>query len=209
MTTVLLADDHRLMLAGIAGLFSGTEFEIVAQEVEGAAALSATLELKPDIAVIDHSMPGLTGTQILAELRKSESNTKVVILTAHLDDDSLLEVLDLAVDGIVLKDGGDRVLVECLERVAAGARWIPRELINRAAQLRQDRKDHPLNLLSERERSIARLVAIGLRNRVIAEDLGLTEGTVKVYLNRIYEKLGISNRTELALTVNGARPGSP
>ncbi|WP_168194125.1 response regulator transcription factor [Altererythrobacter sp. TH136] len=205
MTTVLLADDHPLMLAGIASLFAGTSFRIVSQEKDGDAALAAILELKPDIALIDQSMPGLSGVEILQILRQSDNATKVVILTAHLDDDCLVEAIDQSVEGIVLKDGGDRLLIECLEKVAAGSRWIPRELINRATKLREDSRNDPLTQLSSRERSIAGLVAQGLRNRAIAEELGLTEGTVKVYLNRLYEKLGISNRTELALTVNGAR----
>lgn len=126
MTTVLLADDHPLMLAGIASLFAGTSFRIVSQEKDGDAALAAILELEPDIALIDQSMPGRSGVEILQILRQSDNATKVVILTAHLDDDCLVEAIDQSVEGIVLKDGGDRLLIECLEKVAAGSRWILR-----------------------------------------------------------------------------------
>jgi two-component system, NarL family, nitrate/nitrite response regulator NarL len=205
MTRILLADDHPLMLSGIDSLLAHTDYEVIARLTDGNTALAAILASRPDIALIDVSMPGLSGTQILRTLRSAGSAVKVVILTAHLDDEDLLEAMRAGVEGIVHKDGGARQLVECLDKVATGGRWIPRDILIRVSELRRARADDPLNQLSTREREIAELVAQGMRNRAISEELGLTEGTVKVYLNRVYEKLGISSRTELALAINGGQ----
>lgn len=202
MTRILVADDHPLMLAGILGLLADTGFEVIAVLAEGSAALDAILSLEPDIALIDNSMPGLTGVEIIREARKSGSITKIVLLTAHLHDDDLVEVIKLGVDGIVLKDDGGRELVECLEAIASGSRWIPRETMNRVTQIEHEKSNDPLNLLTPRELEIAQLAAQGLRNRGIGEACGLTEGSVKVYLNRVYEKLGVSTRTELSVMIN-------
>lgn len=205
MKTVLIADDHPIMLSGIESLIASAQYQVVGRIADGAEVLPAIDALQPAIVLLDVSMPGMTGTEILGRLREQDSPVKIILLTAQLDDDALLEAMRLGADGIVLKNGGERSLVDCLDKVAAGGRWIPQDLLIRASALRETQKNDPLNTLSERERELSELVAQGLRNRAIAEALGLSEGTVKVYLNRIYEKLGISSRTELVLAIGGAR----
>ena len=205
MKTVLIADDHPIMLSGVESLIASAQYEVVGRIADGAEVLPAIEALQPEIVLLDVSMPGMTGTEILARLREQDSPAKVVLLTAQLEDDALLEAMRLSVEGIVLKNGGERSLIDCLDKVTAGGRWIPQDLLVRASALRERQKSDPLNTLSERERQLSELVAEGLRNRAIAEELGLSEGTVKVYLNRIYEKLGISSRTELVLAISRAR----
>ena len=205
MKTVLIADDHPIMLSGVESLIAGANYNVVARITDGKEVLAAIDALRPEIALLDISMPGMTGIEILRSLRAKNASAKVVLLTAQLDDDALLEAMRLEADGIVLKNGGERSLLDCLEKVAAGGRWIPQDLLIRASTLREWQKSDPLNTLSERERELSELVAQGLRNRAIAEELGLSEGTVKVYLNRVYEKLGISSRTELVLAIGRAR----
>lgn len=204
MKTVLIADDHPIMLSGVESLIAGANYNVVGRISDGAEVLAAIEALRPEIALLDISMPGMTGIEILRSLRGTGASAKVVLLTAQLDDDALLEAMRLEADGIVLKNGGERSLIDCLDKVAAGGRWIPQDLLIRASTLREWQKSDPLNTLSERERELSRLVAQGLRNRAIAEELGLSEGTVKVYLNRIFEKLGISSRTELVLAITRA-----
>lgn len=186
------------MLSGISGLLANSAYEVLARLTNGRAALAAILSEKPDIAIIDNSMPGLTGVEIIREIRISGISVKIVLLTADLNDDDLLEAVLLGVEGIVFKAGGGGELIECLERVSAGLHWISRDILNRAARLKEERAKDPYNQLTPRERQITELVAAGLRNRAIADQCGLTEGTVKVYLNRIYEKLGVSSRMELS-----------
>ena len=205
MTTVLIADDHPIMLSGVESLIASAQYQVVGRIADGADVLPAIAALEPAIVLLDVSMPGMSGIEILRLLGEQGSTAKVILLTAQLDDDALLEAMRLGADGIVLKNGGERTLIECLDKVAAGGRWIPQDLLVRASALREQHKSDPLNTLSERERELSELLAQGLRNRAIAEELGLSEGTVKVYLNRIYEKLGISSRTELVLAITRAR----
>jgi two-component system, NarL family, nitrate/nitrite response regulator NarL len=201
MTRVLIADDHPLMLSGIASLLGSTAYEVVAQVTDGSLVVPQIEATDPEIAILDISMPGARGIDIVRELRGRGDDLKLVLLTAQMEDDDLLEALRLNVDGIVHKNGGERMLVDCLDTVIAGGRWVQQDLLVRAGQLRQQRENDPIHSLTAREREITDLVRQGLRNAAIAEELGLTEGTVKVYLNRIYEKLGIASRIELALLV--------
>ena len=205
MKTVLIADDHPIMLSGIESLIASAHYPVVGRITDGAEVMAAVDALRPAIVLLDVSMPGMTGIEILRKMREQESPAKVVLLTAQLEDEDLLEAMRLEADGIVLKNGGERSLIDCLNTVAGGGRWMPQDLLVRASALREKQKNDPLNTLSERERELSDLVAQGLRNRAIAEELGLSEGTVKVYLNRIYEKLGISSRTELVLAIARAR----
>jgi two-component system, NarL family, nitrate/nitrite response regulator NarL len=205
VTTVLIADDHPIMLSGIESLIASADYKVVGRITDGSEVIAAVDALQPDIVLLDVSMPGMTGLEILQRLRETGSPAKTVLLTAQFEDDALLVAMQLRADGIVLKNGGERSLIDCLDKVVAGGRWIPQDLVVRASALREKQKNDPLNSLSERERELSRLVAQGLRNRAIADELGLSEGTVKVYLNRIYEKLGVSSRTELVLALGRQR----
>jgi two-component system nitrate/nitrite response regulator NarP len=145
-------------------------------------------------------MPRRNGVEALQALRSRGDTRPVVILTAALEDHSLLAAVRAGVNGIVLKDGAEDALIDALERVARGEKAIPQPLLQRALDLSlSGGKADPLGPLAPRERQIAAEVGRGLRNREIAESLSMSEGTVKVYLHTIYQKLGIKNRTELAL----------
>jgi two-component system nitrate/nitrite response regulator NarP len=117
----------------------------------------------------------------------------------------LLEALHLGVNGIVLKDSVPEKVLECLVSVQAGRRWIEQDLMQKAFQLTMGGTlvEDPLTGITKRERAVAELAAQGVRNRDIAVELGMTEGTVKMYLHRIYEKLQVSNRTELSVITKG------
>jgi two-component system nitrate/nitrite response regulator NarP len=143
-------------------------------------------------------MPGGGGMDVLREL-KSGYRPKVVLLTAGIDDSSLMEAKALRVQGMVLKNSDPAYLLECLDRVRAGGTWIDPELRARIGELEEAFGDRGRPALSPRERELIRFVRRGLRNREIASELGVTEGTVKVYLHAVFEKLGVSSRTELAI----------
>ena len=209
MTRVLIADDHPLMLSGIEAVLRGTSYEVAAKVADGAAVLDMLASARPDILVLDIKMPGRTGIDVLRILREANDPRPVVLLTADIDDRSLLEAVRLGVNGIILKEGAETQILACLDEVGGGGRWIDASLLQRALDLAAGGAPArgPLDRLSARERAIARLVGEGLRNREIGDELGLTEGTVKVCLHRIYEKLGIANRTELALLERDAAAG--
>ena len=210
MMRVLIADDHPLMLSGIEGMLRGTRYEVVAKVTDGGAALDALASARPDMLVLDVKMRERSGLDVLRTLRSRGDLRPVILLTAHLDDEMLMEAIDLDVNGIILKEGAETLILDCLDQVRAGGKWIEQRLLQRALML--SRKDAgkdagPLAPLSMRERTIAQLVSQGLRNREIGTELGLTEGTVKVSLHRIYEKLGIGRRIELAMLAREAAAG--
>jgi two-component system nitrate/nitrite response regulator NarL len=201
MTRVLLADDHFFILAGVEAVLRDSEFEVVAKVRDGAAVFPAMQATRPDILVLDVRMPERDGVDVLMTLRGRGDKRPVVLLTASLDDRLLLEAVKAGVNGIVLKEGAEEVLLKCLVKVRNGGRWIDETLLQKALDLSigGDSSGEPLHALTRRERRIAGLVAQGLRNKEVAAELGITEGTVKVYLHGIYGKLGIENRTELAV----------
>ena len=198
MIRILLADDHPMIRTAIEVLLRETQFELAATAMNGAEALTEVERLKPDVLLVDLEMPELGGMGVIRKLRGERNLTKVVILTAAIDDSSLMEARSLRVNGMVLKNSDPAYLLDCLEAVSAGRTWIDPELQARTEALTESFGGEGV-ALAPRERQLIRYVRRGLRNREIAAELGVTEGTVKVYLHAVFEKLGIKNRTELAL----------
>lgn len=204
MTRVLLADDHPFMRAGVEAVLRDSPFEIVATAASGDEALAKIAEADPELCIFDIRMPGRNGVEVLEDMRRGGDVRPVVLLTAELEDAALLAAVQAGVNGIVLKDVAEDALLDCLSAVAGGGRAVPPDLLQRALDLSlRGEPKHPLEGLTPRERQIAEHVGRGQRNREIAEALGMSEGTVKVYLHTIYQKLGIENRTELALMTHG------
>lgn len=201
MTRVLLAEDDPLTLSGISMLLDKTNFEVVATVNTGTAALDALPKARPDMLILDNSMPERTGLDVLRTLRHRGDNRSVILLTGGINDQATKEAMQLGVDGIVIKSTAPRDLLTCLETVVQGRRWLDQEVMQRAMQLAMspDAPRDPLEALSARERAVASLAQRGLRNKEIADELGLTEGTVKVHLHKVFEKLGLRGRTELIL----------
>ncbi|QIL01471.1 response regulator transcription factor [Sphingomonas sinipercae] len=192
MTRLVLADDHPIIQGAVRSLLEGTHYELVATASSGSAALSMIAATKPDIALLDLQMPDGSGLDVLRKLRADKANIKVVLLTASIDRHALAEALKHEVDGIVLKNSDPTLLLECLNCVGSDRQWIDPQLASIAAEATGPS-------LTPRERDLVALVTEGLRHREIADRLGVTEGTVKVYLHGIFEKTGVSNRTELAM----------
>lgn len=196
MIRLIVADDHPLVLRGIEGLFDVAEFEIVALCGDGSAAMEQIQRAACDVAVLDINMPGLSGIEILKRVRGEGLPVKIVLLTSNIDDDSLMDVVREGVDGLVLKEAASEALVTCVKAVCRGETWMDREAMNRA--LRKLSAPRPAKL-TEREVEVARFVAQGFRNKEIAYRASISEGTVKMHLHNIYEKLGVGSRTELVL----------
>ena len=200
MTTVLLADDHPFMRAGVEAVLRGSHFELIATAGTGDEALALVGRHNPDICIFDIRMPGKSGVEALQHLRDRQDNRPVILLTAELHDRALLDAVRAGVNGIVLKDVAEEGLLEALRKVESGQRSVPEDLLQRALDLSlTGGVADPLASLAPRERQIAAHVGRGMRNKEIADALAMSEGTVKVYLHTIYQKLGIKNRTELAL----------
>jgi two-component system nitrate/nitrite response regulator NarL len=173
---------------------------ILAECHDGIAALQSIRQFAPDIAVLDIAMPGLNGLEVLASIVGEGLNTKVMFLTAFASDERILAAIAHGAKGIMLKDATPDSLVECIRNVAAGKQWFPIEVVEIALKRDAGRRSNSedfVRKLTPREKQIAILVADGLSNKTIARRFDLTEGTVKVHLHNIYEKLEVPNRTAL------------
>jgi two-component system nitrate/nitrite response regulator NarP len=197
MTRVLVADDHPMIAAALEVLLRGTDYELVGRARSGAEALSQVQRLKPHLILLDVHMPDGSGLDVLRKLRETRNPPAIVLLTAGMDDSQLLAAAKLDPDGMVLKTSDPAHLLECMEQVGQGETWIDPEIAERTRVAKERASTVPS--LTPRERELVELVRQGLRNRDIATQLGVTEGTVKVYLHAIFDKVGVDNRTELAM----------
>ena len=201
MPKVLVAADDPLTMAGITTLLDKTNFNVVATVNTGAAVLDALPGARPELLILDNDMPERSGLDVLRTLRSKGDDRPVVLLTSRLNDELAREAVKLSVNGIVIKSTAPRDLLVCLESVVQGRRWIDQEVMQRVMEqaMSPDAPRDPFDALSARERAVASLVQRGLRNKEVASELGLTEGTVKVHLHKVFDKLGIRGRTELIL----------
>lgn len=202
---ILVADDHPLILSGIEALLSDSPFEVAGTAGDGEATLALIASLKPSIVLLDVEMPRRSGMDVLRTLRARHDHRPVILLPAEMSDADLIEAIELGVQGILPKAAAANLLVTCLGEVAAGGQWIERSLLYRALALAKHREAGARAQLTRRERTVAQLVAQGLRNKNIAAELGVTEGTVKLTMHHIFAKLRISNRVELAMAMRGER----
>lgn len=199
MTRILVADDHPMIRTALEVLLRDTDYEIVGIAGTGEETLREADRLRPDIVLLDLQMPEGSGIDVLRRIRADKMALRVVVLTAAIDDHALMEAKALKVQGIVLKNSDPAYLLDCLDRVRHGRTWFDPEVTERAKQLAATPRQGSREALAPRERQLVAFVRSGLRNREIAEQLGVTEGTVKAYLHAVFEKLGVSSRTELAV----------
>ena len=197
MTRVLLVDDHPMIGAALELLLRESDYELLGRARTAAEATRQIGKSKPDLLLLDVNLPDGSGLDVLSRVVRSRSRPKVILLTAGMDDAQLLTAADLEPEGMVLKTSDPTLLLECMDAVAAGRRWVDPEIAARTRHAQERAASAPP--LTRRERELIELVRQGLRNRDIAAELGVTEGTVKVYLHAIFDKLHVENRTELAL----------
>jgi two-component system, NarL family, nitrate/nitrite response regulator NarL len=200
--TLVIADDHPLILDAMENLFRlEKDLKVVARCLNGDDALEAVRQHQPDILVLDIQMPAKDGLMVLREMRKEKLRTRVVVLTATLNEEGLTEAVRLGVRGLVLKELAPKLLVECIRQVYAGALWLEKRLVGSALEKllqRETARNETSQLLSAREIEIIKQVAAGLHNMEIGKKLFISEGTVKIHLHNIYQKLGVDSRTKLA-----------
>ena len=201
MIRLLIADDHAIIATGVAALLRDTDYELVSEVRDGGLVLAAIAETQPDIVILDERLPGMAGLDIFRALRASGDRRPVVLLTGSLSERRAIEAIEAGVEGLVLKHDAPDRLLHCLDEVHAGRRWIEQHLLQRALDRAtgQPAANGPLSRLTPRERAIVQMVGDNLRTRAIADQLGISEGTVKVHLHNAYEKLGVSSRVEIVL----------
>lgn len=199
--TLILADDHPLILDGIENLFQlEKDLKIVARCLDGEKTLEAVRTYKPDILVLDIRMPLRDGLSVLREMKKEKLRTRVVLLTAVLYEDELAEAVRLGLRGLVLKELAPKLLVQCIRKVHAGELWLEKRSVASALEKllhREAGKQEVAQVLTPREVEVVQQVVAGLRNKEIAKRLFISEGTVKMHLHSIYQKLGVDSRLRL------------
>lgn len=159
--------------------------------------MNAVVAHRPDVMLLDLAMPQMSGLDVMRELQRREVSTQVVLLTAQIDASSLNDAVKLGAAAVVLKETESKLLIECIRAVHAGQRWSSPDQPAGVAPPLSGSLDELAGRLTTREREIVRMAAGGLRNRDIAERLFITEGTVKLHLHNIYQKLEVNGRPEL------------
>ena len=200
---LVVADDHPLILEALQQLFGlEDDFQLLACCRTGTETLQAVKNFQPDVLILDVRMPDQDGLAVLREMRQEHSPTRVVLLTAGLEENQVLAAIRLGVQGVVLKEMASHLLVQCVRKVHAGGQWLERHSASRAIETmlrHQEGTRDVMSLLTPRELEIMRLVAQGLRNKRIADILAISEGTVKIHLHNVYKKLPIDSRLALSL----------
>lgn len=191
--TLLIADDHPLILAGLASLIESLPgLRLLGQAGTGQAAVQLYRELRPDVVLMDLNMPQMHGVEAIERICASDAQAKIVILTTYQGEDNVHRALRAGARGYLLKDSGFRQLAECIGKVAAGGLYLPPELAaQQAARIEANR-------LSKREHDILLHLSAGKSNKMIARSAGIEVGTVKFHVNNILTKLNVSSRTEAA-----------
>jgi two-component system nitrate/nitrite response regulator NarL len=200
---VVIADRHPVVVAGLSSLLAATnDFKVVASCNDGEKCIQAIRDLSPELALLDIFMPGVSGLDVLASVMSEHLSTRIVFLTASHDDRDVISAAARGAYGVILKEAATDVLVHCLREVAAGRRLLPLAISESPAlQSLQPGAGTVLTALTERERQIMHLVSEGLSNKEIGRQLNLSDGTIKVHLHHVYQKLAIGNRTALAALV--------
>jgi two-component system nitrate/nitrite response regulator NarL len=200
-TRLVIADRHPVVLQGLSSALEVQNgLKIVACCSDGLGCIEAIRKLTPDIAILDISMPGLTGLEILSIANAEGLSTRLVFFTAAVTDREVVMSAAAGAYGVILKHVALEVLVQSLWQVARGHR-LPLPSTYRAASHEPEQRniaETVLAALTERERQIMRLVSEGLSNKEIGRRLNIADGTIKVHLHHVYRKLEISNRTVLA-----------
>ena len=202
---IALADDHPIFRDGLRKLLVLEEdFEVVAEARDGKEVLDILQKLEPDVLLLDLKMPGLDGLATLQRLQAQKAKTRVIVLTASEDEGEYVQAMKFGTSGIVLKQTATELLIKSIRKVYGGEIWLDSRTT--AAVMRQfaapgdaASKDRDRSPLSQREREIVVLVAQGFKNKEIAERMFISEQTVKNHLHNIFDKLGVSDRLELAL----------
>lgn len=207
---VVIADDHPIVRDGLKKLLMlEDDIKVVGEASDGRQVLELLQELEPDVVLLDLRMPNLDGLSVLQSIQASGRKAKVIVLTASDDKNEFVQAMKLGCSGIVLKQTAPELIVKSIRKVNAGEIWLDshttaavmRQFASPAGELSGSgaTKGRERSPLSAREREIVQLVAQGYKNKEMAEKMFISEQTVKNHLHNIFDKLGVSDRLELAL----------
>ena len=198
--TVLIVDDHPLVREALRQALDVEEdMKVVAEASDGEEAVKLASELKPDVVVMDIVMPKVNGIEATRKIKEIAPNTAILILTAYDDEEYVLGLLDAGAAGYLLKSARGRDLVGAIRAIRAGESVLHPNIIARLlkrATVTAVKENTAQGLLSERESEVLRLVALGMSNKEVAEELFLSQRTVKAHLTNVFNKLNVASRSE-------------
>jgi DNA-binding NarL/FixJ family response regulator len=201
MTRILIADDHRMFRQGLRELIERkTNLDVVGEAATGTEALAQVEALRPDIVLLDIQMPELNGVAVAQQLAQRYPDIKIIMLTMYREDQHLVDAIQAGARAYLLKDADADELISVIGRVQRGESALDPALTARVFEaLRRINSQPAIEPLTDRERDIVRLLAEGHDNKTIAARLHLSEKTVGNRLSEIFQKLGVTNRTQAAL----------
>ena len=202
-SSVMLIDDHPLLRKGLKQLLAlEDDLEVIAEASSGAEAIPVATELDPDLIILDRNMQGMDGIATLKKLRDEGVTSRIVMLTVSDADEDVVNAISNGADGYLLKDSDPQILLEHIKRALSG-KMVLSEAATQvlATALRRPTVKTPaeLNSLTNREHEILSFIAKGLSNKLIARELNISDGTVKVHVKHLLKKLGLRSRVEAAV----------
>jgi DNA-binding NarL/FixJ family response regulator len=203
---ILIADDHAIFRDGLRKLLeSEPGMDVVGEAVNGDDVVKFARQLTPDIILLDLAMPVRSGLDALRELSEPPNTTRVIVLTAAIERDQIVEALQLGARGVVLKESATQILLKSIRHVMDGEIWVGRESVHDLLELLKELKEPAAPRrkekfgLTPRELDVVSAIVNGSSNRTIATQFSISEQTVKNHLSSIFDKMGVSTRLELAL----------
>lgn len=201
--TILLVDDHPLLRKGLTQLIEfEDELEVIGEASDGKTALELAIKYEPDLIVLDLNMQGMDGLETLRAMRNADIASRIIMLTVSDSDEDVVCAITYGADGYLLKDMDPEKILEKIKEAALGKMVISEKLTHvLAGAIRggSDKKSNVLAKLTSREHEILKLIAKGMSNKLIARDLDISDGTVKVHVKHVLKKLELNSRVEAAV----------
>lgn len=199
---VMIADDHSMIREGLKQLLElEGEFEVIEEACDGVECIKKLKNVTPDILLLDINMPNMNGLEVLQKIKEMKYKVKVLVLTVHNEVEYLLKAVDIGVNGYLLKDSESAELKKAILSVVSGEDYIQPSLIPvlNAKMIDRSKDNEKLEKLTKRELQVLKLLSIGKLNRQVAEELEISERTVKNHVSNIFKKIDVKDRTQAAV----------
>ena len=199
---ILIADDHSMVREGLKQLIElEDDIEVIAQTGDGRETIDKIKETMPDVVLLDINMPGMNGLEVLEVIKQENLNVKVLILTIHNEIEYLYKAVEIGVNGYVLKDSESDVLIKAIRSIYGGESYIQPNMASLLFKKINGELDNQVkhNKLTKREIEVLKLITQGLLNKEIADQLCISEKTVKNHVSNIFKKIEVSDRTQAAV----------
>ena len=199
---VMITDDHSMIREGLKNLLElDGDIEVIEEAVDGQDCLDKLKMVKPDVLLLDINMPVMNGLEVLKNLKSRRSKVKVLVLTVHNEVEYLMKAVDIGINGYVLKDSESSELKKAILSIAAGDDYIQPSLIPalNAKMVEKNIDTVRIESLTRREVEVLKLLNIGMYNKEVAEQLDISERTVKNHVSNIFKKLEVTDRTQAAV----------